>query len=177
MCGYVRKYGVRSRKNLEFIPNEIDLKKLVYFGYHEGLHGQTIGPIYKMLFGNSVIVSDHGEFSGNNLAYIYQNGNFAIKGSFDENSNLIKGHKVYIEKQECNNYGLKELFYSAPVEPNITYHYDPPTNTSFGDQPNIPDEVATEYMIIKKSPNALVHTFLSIFIFSLNCHEKKQYGN
>ena len=152
---------------MEFVPNGIHLKKLVYFGYHEGLHGQAIGPIYKILFGSSIIVSEHGSFSGNDLAYIYQNGNFAIKGSFDENSNLIKGQKVYIQKQECNNYGLKELFYSEPIEPSITYHYHPPRNTSLGDQPNIPDEVAlaTEYIIIKNSPNALVHTFLSAFIF------------
>ena len=87
MCGYVRKYGIRARENLEFVPNEIDLKTLVYFGYHEGLHGQAIGPMYKILFGNSTIVWEHGSFSGNDLAYIYQNGNFAIKGSFDNNSN------------------------------------------------------------------------------------------
>ena len=158
LCGYVRKYGLRSRDNLEYVPNEIQLKKLVYFGYHEGLHGQAIGPIYKILFGSSIIVSEHGSFSGNDLAYIYQNGNFAIRGSFDENSNLIKGQKVFIQKQECNNYGLKKLFYSEPVEPSVTYHYHPPRNTSFGDQPNVPDEVATEYLIIRDSPNALVHS-------------------
>ena len=156
LCGYVRKYGRRSRDNLEYVPNEIHLKKLVYFGYHEGLHGQAIGPIYKILFGSSIIVSDHGSFSGNDLAYVYKNGDFAIKGSFDENSNLIKGKKVFIQKQECNNYGLKELFYTEPVEPYIFYHYQPPSNTSFGDQPNIPDEVATEYIIIRNSSHELV---------------------
>ena len=150
---------------MEFVPNEIDLKKLVYFGYHEGLHGQAIGPIYKMLFGSSTIVAEHDSFSGDDLAYIYQNGNFAIKGSFDENSNLIKGQKVFIQTQKCNNYGLKVLSYSEPAEPHITYHYHPPSNISFGDQPNIPDEVATEYIIIKNSPDALVHKFLSSFIF------------
>ena len=162
MCGYIRKYGVRTRDNLEFVPKEIDLTKLVYFGYHEGQHGQAIGPIYKILFGNSTIISEHGSFSGNDLAYIYQNGNFAIKGSFDKNTNLIKGQKVMIQKQECNNYGLKKLFYSEPVQPFITYHYHPPKNTSFGDQPNIPDEVATEYIIIKNSSNALVCFHFSI---------------
>ena len=170
LCGYIRKFGVRSRDNLDYVPNEINLNSLVYFGFHDGYLGQPIGPIYKMLFGSSVIVSEHGSFSGNDLAYIYQNGNFAISGSFDENSNLIKGQKVFIQNQECNNYGMKELFYSEPVEPFITYHYHPPRNTSFGDQPNIPDEVATEYIKIKNSPNALVHTFLSLFIFPFDIH-------
>ena len=80
---------------------------------------------------------------------------------------MIKGKKVFIQKQECNKYGLKELFYSEPVEPYITYHYHPPKSTSFGDQPNIPDEVATEYILIRNSPNALVYNFYLFSFFHL----------
>ena len=157
LCGYIRKYGVRSRANSDFVPDEVDLKKLVYFGFHEGQKGYPIGPIYKMLLGNSIIISEHGSFTGNNLAYIYQNANFALKGSFDGNSNLINGQKVLIEKEECNSYGLKKLIYSAPIEPLTSYHYKAPKNTSFGDQPNVQDEVAAEYLVLRSSPNALVH--------------------
>ena len=165
LCGYIRKFGVRSRGNSNFVPNVVNLKKLVYFGFHEGQHGHSIGPIYKVLFGRSIIVSEHGSFSGNDITYIYQNANFALKGSFDGNCNLINGQKVLIQKQECNNYGLKKLFYSEPIEPYITYHYNPPRNTSFGDQPNVSDEVATEYLIIRDSPNALVHSSIEkIFV-------------
>ena len=156
LCGYIRKYGLRSRANSEFVPNAVKTEKLVYFGFHEGQNGYPIGPIYKLLFGNSVIISEHGSFSGNDLAYIYQNANFAIKGSFDGNSNLINGQKVLIEKQVCNNYGMKILFYSKPIEPFTSYHYNPPKKLSFGDQPNVPDEVAAEYLVMRDSPDALV---------------------
>ena len=156
LCGYIRKYGLRSRANSEFVPNAVKTEKLVYFGFHEGQNGYPIGPIYKLLFGNSVIMSEHGLFSGNDLAYIYQNANFAIKGSFDGNSNLINGQKVLIEKQVCNNYGMKILLYSKPIEPFTSYHYNPPKRLSFGDQPNVPDELAAEYLVLRDSPNALV---------------------
>ena len=36
--------------------------------------------------------------------------------------------------------------------PNVVvYHYKPPSNASFGDQPQIPDELATEYLEVKRS--------------------------
>ena len=44
--------------------------------------------------------------------------------------------------------------FSEPIEPSVFYHYKPPTANSFGDQPNIPDEVAIEYVEIQPS---LVH--------------------
>ena len=157
LCGYIRKYGLRSRANSDFVPNEVYPNKLVYFGFHEGQRGFPNGPIYKMLLGNSIIISEHGSFTGNDLAYIYQNANFALKGSFDGNSNLINGQKVLIEKEECNSYGLKKLIYSAPIEPLTSYHYKAPKNTSFGDQPNVQDEVAAEYLVLRSSPNALVY--------------------
>ena len=90
LCGYIRKYGIRSRDNSDYICNVVDLSKLVYFGYHEGLHGNPIGPIYKMLFGGSILVSENGKFSGH-LSYMYQNTNFALMGHFDGYSNLIEG--------------------------------------------------------------------------------------
>ena len=63
LCGYIRKYGIRSRDNSDYICNAVGLSELVYFGYHEGLYGKPIGPIYKMLFGGSILVSEHGKFS------------------------------------------------------------------------------------------------------------------
>ena len=156
LCGYIRKYGIRSRNNSIYIFNEIDLSKMVYFGFHDGLHGKPVGPIYKKLFGNSVILSNHGSFFGDNIAYIYLNANFSILGSFDRNSNLKAGQKVTIVTHQCDALGLKKLLYSKPLQPSIMYHYNPPTSTSFGDQPLVADEVGDEYLIIKNSTNAIV---------------------
>ena len=163
LCGYIRKYGIRSRDNSNYICNDVSMSKLVYFGYHEGLNGKPIGPIYKMLFGGSILVSEHGKFSGH-LSYIYQNTNFALTGYFDEYSNLIEGQKVLIKNHKCTKFGLRKFVYSEPMQPSIVYHYKPPNSTSFGDQPNIPDEIAIEYLIIKDSPNALVCNYNIILI-------------
>ena len=103
------------------------------------------------------LLSEYGKFSGT-LYYVYQNANFALAGHFDEYSNLIEGEKVKIEKQKCTRFGLKKLFYSEPTQPSIVYHYKPPNSTSFGDQPNISDEIADEYLIISDSKNAKVNT-------------------
>ena len=103
------------------------------------------------------LLSEYGKFSGT-LYYVYQNANFALAGHFDEYSNLIEGQKVKIEKQKCTRFGLKKLFYSEPTQPSIVYHYKPPNSTSFGDQPNISDEIADEYLIISDSKNAKVNT-------------------
>ena len=163
LCGYIRKYGIRSRDNSIYICNDVSLKDMVYFGYHEGLHCKPIGPTYKMLFGGSILVSEHGKFSGY-LSYIYKNTNFALMGYFDEYSNLIEGQKVLIKKQQCTKFGLRKFEYYEPLQSAIVYHYKPPNVTSFGDQPNIPDEIAVEYLTIKDSPNALVCNFNMITI-------------
>ena len=45
-------------------------------------------------------------------------------------------------------------FDSLWIFASVYYHYQPPTNNSFGDQPTIPDEVFVEYAEVKKSPGA-----------------------
>ena len=64
------------------------------------------------------MISHHGNFSGPNIAYIYNKADFAIYGTFDENANLIKGQKVKILKKECDDLGLMSFQYSDPVEPS-----------------------------------------------------------
>ena len=85
-------------------------------------------------------------------------------GYFDEYSNLIEGQKVLIRKQQCTRFGLRKFEYYEPLQSAIVYHYKPPNVTTFGDQPNIPDEIAVEYLTIKDSPNALVCNYNMIII-------------
>ena len=73
----------------------IKIENLAYFGYHDGLEGNPIGPIYKILLGDSVILSNHGSFSGNDVAYIFNGTEFAIHGLFDKNANLIKAKQTF----------------------------------------------------------------------------------
>ena len=112
---------------------------------------KPLGLAYKVLVGYSVIMSDTGLFSGPNIYYTYTNTSFAIKGTFDENSNLIEGQKIKIVNTSCNGVGMMELNFSKPYEQDVFYHYKPPTNVSFGDQPQVPDELAIEYIEVKRS--------------------------
>ena len=112
---------------------------------------KPLGLAYKVLVGYSVIMSDTGLFSGPNIYYTYTNTSFAIKGTFDENSNLIEGQKIKIVNTSCNGFGMMELKYSKPYDQDVFYHYKPPTNVSFGDQPQVPDEIAIEYLEVKRS--------------------------
>ena len=65
LCGYVKKYGIRARDTITYTCNEIkfeppskkiqrfnDEDGLVYFGFHDGITGKSVGPIYKRLLGN-----------------------------------------------------------------------------------------------------------------------------
>ena len=65
VCGYVKKYGIRARDTFTYKCNKIKFEKnpnkihifddvdgLVYFGFHDGLTGKPVGPIYKRLLGN-----------------------------------------------------------------------------------------------------------------------------
>ena len=42
------------------------------------------------------------------------------------------------------------LKFSKPVESKVFYHYKPGSNDAFGDQPHVIDELATEYVEIRK---------------------------
>ena len=169
LCGYIKKFGIRARD--EFIQ-DVDLKRMHYFAFHNGTSGRR--PIikqldilnnldftcfaaksesmaYKMLFGNSTLVSEQGVFTRNNISYIYYKSKYAIKGKFDNYSNLVEGQKVKILSQECNSVGLMTFKYSKPIEEDVFYHYSPPNETTFGDQPQLADEVSVENVEVKPS--------------------------
>ena len=42
------------------------------------------------------------------------------------------------------------LKFSKPVESKVFYYYKPGDNDAFGDQPHVIDELATEYVEIRK---------------------------
>ena len=90
-------------------------------------------------------------FSANDAAYIFLGArDFATLGSFDENALLISGQKVNYHISGCDVNGLPKLEFSEPVKPDIHYHYLPGKKDNFGDQPNILDEIAEEYIEVRK---------------------------
>ena len=109
-------------------------------------------PAFKVLAGSSVIVSQTGTFSNSNLTYTYAQSEFAINGLFDDKSNMIKGKKFRITSKTCDTKsGMMKLNFSKLPNSEHVYHYRPPTKASFGDQPNVVDELAEEYVKCKDS--------------------------
>ena len=94
---------------------------------------------------------------------------FATLGSFDENTLLINGQKVNYHISGCDVNGLPKLEFSEPVKPDIHYHYLPGKKDDFGDQPIILDEIAEEYIEVRKISDyeVLAYLFLSSIIQDL----------
>jgi hypothetical protein len=102
-------------------------------------------------------------FSANDAAYIFLGARyFATQGSFDENALLISGQKVNYHISGCNVNGLPKLEFSEPVKPDIHYHYLPGKKDNFGDQPIIIDEIAEEYIEVRKISDYEVPAYLSL---------------
>ena len=69
---------------------------------------------------------------------------------------MTRGQKVLYQIQGCDDNGLLKLIFSKPAKPNVFYHYLPAKKDAFGDQPDIVDEVAEEYVEIRKLNGNLV---------------------
>ena len=61
----------------------------------------------------------------------------------------IKGNEAEITGEICNEHGIKILEFSQPRGP--FFHYEPPTNETFGDQPHLQDPLEKKYVYLKHS--------------------------
>ena len=107
------------------------------------------GPTFNILIGNSIIYNPNSTFPTEAAAYIYLGAPFALKGSFDENKQLISGRKADYENDQCD----ENLMIKLKLKDRNTkqeYHYKPPTEDTFGDQPQVQDELGEEYLEVKR---------------------------
>lgn len=162
LCGLVTKYGQRLRDTqVGEAQCTATLQNLAYLGFHDPKSGQPEGPIYKGLLGGSIMYSENLDFSGSNVAYIYHKNHFAIMGEFNKSYLLIKGHKVAFKADGCDINGILRLKFFKPENPSVVYHYQPPTLTSFGDQPTVEDELASEWVEVRASKDKVTtHCFM-----------------
>ena len=160
LCGVVKKYGRRLR---DPICDQVCLESLqngaipAYIGYHDPITGYPMGSTFHTLIGDSILYSPDGKYPGNSNAYIYKSSTFAIRGSFDQYGLLIKGQKVPYFMNGCDENGLAKLEFQEPKEPNVFYHYKPPNEKEFGDQPLVSDELAVEYLEVKNINEKVVN--------------------
>ena len=145
LCGLVKRFG-QILRDYSFCKDIA--QKLAYVGFHNS-EGNLVGPSIDVLIGNSLIYNLNSGFPSEKAAYFYYGGNFAIYGSFDENKQLVKGSKVRHKLEGCNDNLMPNIQFGTPEHPEIFYHYKPPTNQSFGDQPLVNDEIGEEYLEIR----------------------------
>jgi histone-lysine N-methyltransferase SETD7 len=97
------------------------------------------------LYGN---VDDIGEFTGDQIAYIYPDLNTALFGKF-VNGTMIDASEAKIVGSKCNDDGIKTLTFVKLKGPN--YYYDPPSNVSFKRDPLKGDPLDEKYVKINLS--------------------------
>ncbi len=71
-------------------------------------------------------------------------------GTFDHYGTLVKGQKVQIVSEQCDENGMMDIEYLEPVNPGIMYYYKAPTNVSVGAQPLVQDDIAEDYVQLQK---------------------------
>ena len=132
--GLVRIFGIFSNDKSSQCAANMLSSDLSFFGKFEA--GIPTGYCWKGLLGGAWIigkVDSKGEFTGDDIAYVYPDLETALVGTF-KNGLMIKARPAEIIGEKCEN-GIKILEFSDPKGPE--FHYDPPTTDSFGDQPNI----------------------------------------
>ena len=92
-----------------------------------------------LLGGGSLLgqVDEHGQMSGNDLAYIYPDGTTAFYGRFEDKF-MIAGHHVEVLEYACDSSGMLYVNKFSDALSELLYEYDPCTNISFGGGSNVP---------------------------------------
>ena len=97
-------------------------------------NGQAVGHFWLGLVNNGFIhgmVDENGQVTGDDLVFIYPDGNTALKGRF-ENTYMKNARNVEVKDYGCDDRGL--LIATEFTEPLSDYEffYDPCTNESWG---------------------------------------------
>ena len=97
-------------------------------------NGQAVGHFWLGLVNNGFIhgmVDENGQVTGDDLVYIYPDGNTALKGRF-ENTYMKNAKHVEIKAYGCDDRGsLIATEFTEPLS-NYEFFYDPCTNESWG---------------------------------------------
>lgn len=117
--------------------------QLAFIGSYR--NSQPHGYCYKGLKGGAWLygkVDEKGEFTGDNIAYIYQDLTTALRGKFREGV-MVAAREVEVRGFRCER-GIVRIKFSKPSGP--VFHYKPPTTRSFGDQPDVTDPLDNKYV-------------------------------
>lgn len=121
-------------------------------------NGQAFGHFWIQMQGGGHLhgqVNSDGLISGNDIAYIYPDGQTALLGVFEDRI-MKKAYHVNVEEYSCNDYGLLYVEKFSSKQSKDIFYFDPPTNVSFGGGGLMPDPYETKNLQLGKSsiPNS-----------------------
>ena len=130
---------------MNYIPR-ISQKLIQYFGYFE--NGQAVGRFWIQMQGSGFLhgkVDSNGMISGDEIAYIYPDGETALLGKFEDRV-MKNAFHVKVEEFGCDSNGL---FYVKKLSEKLSdqnYIFEIPTNTSWGGGGLHPDPYETKFL-------------------------------
>ena len=147
--GPVRMFGQMTFDPESLCAAAMDMTQLSFVGRFED--GVPAGHCWRGLLGGAWItgvVDQDGEFSGADIAYVYPDMKTAFRGSFKKGI-MVDAKEALVSGAKCES-GLLRLHFSQPVS-GKSFRYDPPSATSFGDQPLVGDPLDNRYVFLFQS--------------------------
>ena len=163
MSIYLQERGFKIKETLNTIQHIETAPGTHFLGRF--LNGQVVGHFWIGLINSGYIhgvADEHGLATGDDLAFIYQDGETALKGQF-ENKYMRKAKNVNVKKYGCDDNGM---FIATEFTEPLSSHeffYDPCTNESFGGgskELEDPYEVKTVRLAPSSVPNSGEGVFL-----------------
>ena len=88
--------------------------------------------------------------TGNEISYIYPDGETALYGHFEDRF-MKKAYHHDVEKYSCNDQGILYVEKYSERKSEQIYEYELPTNTSFGGGGTFPDPFEGKFLKLQKS--------------------------
>lgn len=122
--GIVRRFGKIITNPAHLCGNRL-FSGISYIGRHED--GVPVGPQWRVVIGSGYIygnVDEKGEFTGDDIAYIYPDFQTVMFGEF-KNGIMIKARECQVEAVKFSR-GIPELKFTEPLGPY--FHHKVPTH-------------------------------------------------
>ena len=149
-------------------------------------NGKVVGHFWLGLINNGYIhgfANEDGLATGNEIAFIYPDGETALRGHFD-NKYMKSAKHVDVLSYACDDHGMFVASEFTKPLSDYEFHYDPPTNASFGGGSlEVGDPFELKNAVIKQSsvpnsgkgifairdlPENVPACYFSLYLYNLN---------
>ncbi len=129
-------------------------------------NGQVVGNFWIGLINNGFLhgtADESGHVTGDNIAYIYPDGETAFKGRFEDRI-MKKAYNVDVLEYGCDeNYLMKVEKFSQPLSDQV-FFYEPCTNETFGGGAPLWVRDPYEVKTVKLAPSSIPNSGEGVFL-------------